>query len=413
MGILVDVAEPGSEPPGSSEEPSGFGNRLRTVVMCAAAILVLAIGSYLVLIEPSDNGAATLDRSTTTSPDPRTNSFSEDSEPAPRPDQLVQALTDELLLVIASDFDRDTSTYGPLVLRAIEISTGRSATMPTPEPLLHREPLAIGGSEPSGKAGVVVIGINGAWFGEWSRSQFTWNYLGSADAVKPATQTGRLWLQTDANASFAPDTRPPDARFLWTEVTMTGEIVRTLYRNNELALPSPELTVASGSGIFRLATEAELAQLGLPDTETHWRPLSVRGTVLAIGPNDLVVSECATFLECDRVWYDPVTGAARGGLFDDLAEGLNPRFAALMSPDGRFTAAEGENSETKIISVATHREIPNRCIWGTSLAWSNHSELLACGTAAGIEMYELADGASLGLASESGGRWAVFMRPSP
>ncbi len=399
MGILVDVVEPDRPDSPSDSEPEGLKHTLSSALVGVVAIAVLGVFAQLVIIGPSQRDQEFTEDSPSTAVDPNSDAFARGDEAPPRPDSLLTTEAGEELLIVHSDAAEPNSTATSLFV--IKLRTGHRSRLPMPEPLLDREPVPISN-------GVVVIGSSGAWFGDRTESGFAWTLLGPADHLRPSTHHDRVWLRTDP---AQPDSTQ---RFIWTEVDLGGQVTRSVVRNSELALPSPELTIGKGTGIFRLANKAELIDLGLPETETHWRPISTRGTVVAVGPNDLVASECATFLECDRVWYDPVTGNIRGGLFDDLADGISPRFMALLSPFGRFAASEVDDSQVELSSVATGAVIQNSCIWGQAMAWSQSEKLLACSTGDGIELYDMTTGRSLGLASPQTDPWvwAVFVGPN-
>lgn len=398
MGIVENSVEPGALNNPVPESHETFGRRARPILGGLAAIAMLCLIAQVVLIEPSQQRLRSRADSASTTIDPNSDAFASGAVLG-RPESFVPTGTDEILAVVEAVSGESNQAQ---MITLLHVGSGNRIRLAAPEPLVDTQPVSLDNH-------LVVVGQQGAWIGNVTSGDVDWNFLGAADTVRPSSQPNRVWLRTDAIPDDTSTNGEP--KYEWSEVTFSGEVTRSLFRNEELNLPTPELTAGKGTGIFRLATEAEMQELGIASSSEHWRPLSVRGVVVAVGPNDVVTSECLSFLACDRVWYDAISGQIRGGLHDDLADHIDPRFVALLSPFGRFSASEIDATMTKITSVATQAEIGNVCHWGGSMSWTTSSELLACDTADGLEVYDLVAGRSLGLVSGPNSAWrrAVFI----
>lgn len=272
----------------------------------------------------------------------------------------------------------------------INMATGAQSSWDVPEPLLAEDPVAVDGS-------VVVVGETSAWTRSVAASTVsatahdepTWRRLGPADRVRFSTKRDRVWLR-----SLNVKSDPTDAEFLWNEVDLSGQIHRTMFRDRELYFPTPELVAGIGGDIFRL-TDADI---------NAWRIFSPYGVIIATGHHDLVVKECDSQLQCERVWYDTTTGTERDPVYADLAQNIDTTYGARISLDGRFAYYESESGGLRVQSVVDGRAINNRCQWNHQMAWTGSSEVLACLSEDGVELHETSTNTLLG---------TISLRPSP
>jgi len=288
--------------------------------------------------------------------------------PGNRPGSLLPAPEwdgDELLLAFS----------GPNEILVFDlVSASRTVWLP-PDPLIEETPLAVGNS-------IVVVTESGAY----SRAVeigSSWKSLGGADRVRPSTKTDRLWLRTPVVKVTG-----LEADFLWTEVDLDGIEHRSMNRTETLDFPTPEIVWGFEGGIFRF-DDAAIPQ---------WRLMSDFARPVAVGKNQVISRECTASLDCSRVWYDTTDGSSKGQLHADLALNVEVHHGALLSDDGRFVVTENLGGGAEIYSIATKDRLINRCVWGHPIRWSAESDLVACGSFDGVEVYDANLGISLGLA---------------
>lgn len=264
-------------------------------------------------------------------------------------------------------------------VRIVDLSSGDVESWGAPEPLLREIPAIVGPA-------LIVVGATKAW--ARAPQDDGWREIAPADRVRKSSKPDRIWLR-----SLYEKELPTDADYIWNEVDLIGQSYRSMFRERELYFPTPELVSGLGGDIFRL-TDAEI---------NAWRLVSPNGVLIAVGQNDFVSKECSgrTF-ECHRKWYDAATGTQRDAIFNDLAENLEASYGAFLSVDGRFVVTEsaderGGPSLTEIRSVASGTAVANICLWDEQLVWTSGSELFACVTEDGIEIYDTSTEASLGL----------------
>jgi hypothetical protein len=255
---------------------------------------------------------------------------------------------------------------------AVAMATGEVIDLRPPEPVLPVAPVVFDGL-------LGVIGESGAWAYDPADGQ--WISLGEADRLLASTVSDRVWRRVTLS-----DPGVLQAPFQWMEIDRNGTEFRSMQRNRPVRLGSPELVVGLGGDVFYFDTIGR----------GTWRVLSDYGSPVAVGPNDLIADQCNRQLECGNVWYDLATAQPRGPLYDDLASTILVTFGALLSPDARIIMHEIDEGGTRIENLASRASVTNRCIWGDSLVVSPESELLACATAEGIELYDLAERTSVG-----------------
>lgn len=260
-----------------------------------------------------------------------------------------------------------------------DLSTGARSSWLPPDPLLEETPLTVG-------AALIVVTESGA-YARVVGAGSAWAVLGEADRVKPSTKADRVWLRTPVAKVTG-----LEADFLWTEVDLEGVRHRSINRTDPLDFPTPELVWGLIGGIFRFDDEP------VP----QWRLMSDFARPVAVGKNHVISRECTTSLVCRRVWYDTTDGSAKGPLFSDLAKNIDVDHDALLSDDGRFVASENERGGAEIYSIATKQRLANNCVWSGPIEWTTESDLLACRSLFGLEVYEANLGINLGLALGEG-----------
>lgn len=398
---LVLEADPsatsGVRPSNLDDLDRGESVRPRRTLMSVGLIVLVGIVAVAALVmpdqlaaSPDENSAATVEPETV---DPATDdldggndadegddaaSVSTPASVAMAPltaDTLVDAdLPSEVLVVVTP----------PNSITLIDLGTGERSTWDPPEPLIDEDPAALAGS-------VIVVGESRAWARPVAGDSVDgWVELGLADRVRFSTKADRVWLRRTN-----PKEQPHDAEFLWNEVDLHGQMHRTMFRDREIYFPTPELVAGIGGDLFRL-TDASI---------NAWRVFSPYGVLLATGHNDLIVKECKIDRTCDRFWYDTATGEKRRSVFDDLAEGIQTSYGALLSLDGRFVysrAGSGagpdriDHDAVHLRSVATGDRMPNNCRWSAPLMWTANSEAFACLGSGPVELYETTSRSALG-----------------
>ena len=282
----------------------------------------------------------------------------------------------------------------PRLLYEIDLESGLRDLWDPPEPLADADPLVVGNW-------LVVVGETEAWATSLDKPGAEWKELGPADRVLPSTKPDRVWLRRN-NFVQSRD----DAQFFWSEVTLDGEITRTMIRNRPVFFPTPELVAGLNNGLFRFTDST----INTDSVVNPWQMLSENGVAVATGLNDVIAWECGENLECKRVWYDPKTGEVKTGFYPELAYNVTTRLGAFLSPDGRYVIAEGTQIEDSLtlMSIASGRVIPNLCLWSGPKAWTSNGELFACQTNDGVEIYETFRGDSMGLATNEFGEFSRF-----
>ena len=264
-------------------------------------------------------------------------------------------------------------------LVVFDLDSGRRSTWRPPDPLLNESPLTIWNS-------IIVVTESGA-YERATGTNSSWNPLGEANRVRASTKADRLWLRTPVTKVTG-----LEADFLWTEVDLNGVEHRSMNRTDQLDFPTPELVWGLNGAIFRFDDQP------IP----QWRILSDFARPVAVGTNQVVSRECTSSFECGRVWYDTSSGLSKGPLFADLARNIEVDYDALVSDDGRFVVSEAPGGRAEIYSIVTGDRLANNCVWGSPIEWTSESELLACRSSSGVEVYDANLGVSLGLALTAG-----------
>jgi len=361
----------GVGPPTPDEDNRRASKPRRRVTRWAVGALVTVVGVALAGLLLGANNERATSKNNTDVPAAGTDQIAAATAVAAAPTTDVQIIDVDTptvdALTIEGITDKLVIIESPDTVVVLDFADGTRTEWEAPEPLRPEPPVAVQGS-------VVVVGMQQAWVRSLAGDE--WSAIGPADRVRFSTKPDRVWLRT-----LNQKTDPTDAEFLWTEADLEGRTYRSMFRNRPLYFPTPEFVSGLGSNIFRF-TDAEI---------NPWRLYSPFGVPLAIGRNDLIVRECNTRIECERVWYDLASGERRGSVYDDLAQSVAADYGTLLSPDGRFLASELERPSSTALafirSVATGRIVPNDCQWNSAFAFSSQSEIVACVTDDGVALY--------------------------
>ena len=294
-----------------------------------------------------------------------------DAEPVTAP-QLDPWVEPERLLVIASAQD----------LYVIDLDTGIRTAWDAPDVMLNDAPIPV--TAPDGAQHVVARGQSGAW-ARSAGGPADWVFLGPAGHILPSSQGGRVWLRVPN-----PDTGRGAARYLWTEIDLTGTEHRSLILNRPVPFDTPELVMTLGGSISRF----EVRSSG------SWHAVADYATNLAFNETDLLARRCTRSLRCEPVWVDLRDGEPREQIYQDLTQNLTDNAWSYLSPDARFAAAESKDSATnvQIYSLVTGDRISNSCLDPTTIEWNADSTLFACLTSSGLEIVVVGSGEPLGIA---------------
>lgn len=300
------------------------------------------------------------------------------AETEPQADPGLQQVTDDRTEPAPQEPEEDFTTVaglsaatgvklallddGEMIL--VELGDGVPSLIAVPAPRLDSGLVSLGDS-------VVYAAQDGRAI-LWSQEAFSSKPIGPADQVAVSRTLGNVWLGEDRPVE---DSSQRVTR--WTEVHSDGSVIQSVERTRGLTLRFPDLGWGF-TGVYRYTN----------DPSHQWRWIS-SGYPVAWGANDIIISECRGEQGCERYWYDPDTGADKGGLLRDIADNFDGEGQARLSPDGRYAAASDGDGVTRIWDLATGETLDVGCADRTGVRWGHPTALMACVTDAGLTVYDL------------------------
>ena len=249
-------------------------------------------------------------------------------------------------------------------LSHIVLATGTVSPVLVDEPARGEEISVIDGD-------LVYLSSTGAWVVPLNGGLA--EFLGPANRVLPSRQPDRVWI----GVHLEPE--PHSQPLLWTEVDQAGDVHRDQIRTLPFPFVYPGLTWGEG-GVYRL----------LDYPENSWR-LMARGFPVAIGANDLVMTDCLGPGGCSRVWYDLSSGEERDPLLGDLADNFEPSYYGDISPDGRYVLSRSHRTPG-IWHMVSGDRFDSECATPVISSWDASGSLVACAVPGGIVVYDVEAG---------------------